>query len=111
METGERPDVERRALLGWIGDSPALLLRDGTWHHLTADPYAGDEPITSNRTAGALSHGRLEGLCALNLVNSDVLMLVTDGIGNFVTDGRQDRQLGRLLATLFRGNRSTSCTR
>jgi len=106
VEAGELPDGGRRALLGWVGDSPGLVLRSETWNHLTTNPDgdgAEDGPITTNRTAGALSHGGLEGLCALTLEHDDVLMLVSDGVGSFVTDGRQDRQLGRVLASALAG--------
>ncbi len=91
----------RRALLGWTGDSPALILRDGSWHDATgAADEAGAGPA-STRTAGFLTHGSLEGAITLELEADDVVMLCSDGVGAFVTDGNVDRQLGSTLATVL----------
>ena len=91
-------DGARPALLGYIGDSPALLLRDGSWSDLFAAGADESTGVTSTRTAGALTYAGLEGLRAISLASDDVIMLCSDGIGSFVTNGERDLQLGQVLA-------------
>lgn len=98
-----RPDEPRHALLGWTGDSPALILRDGVW----TDPSGamGDDAVgpTSTRTAGFLTHHGLEGAVQLDLEADEVIMLCSDGVGAFVTDGTSNRTFGSTLATTIAG--------
>lgn len=91
---------QRRALLGWTGDSPALVLRDGGWQDATGAAEESNAGPASTRTAGFLTHGVLEGAITLTLEADDVVMLCSDGVGAFVTDGKVDRQLGSILATV-----------
>lgn len=91
----------RSALIGHIGDSPALLLNDGTWSDLFATGADDATGVTSTRTAGVLTHPRLEGFRSFTLGPEDVLMLCSDGIGSFMTDGERDLQLGQVLSERF----------
>lgn len=102
IETSKTPDEGRKALFGWVGDSPAFLLHDAAWVDVAgAATDAQDTGISSTRTAGLLTHGQLEGVVASRLAEQDVVMLCSDGIGSFVLDGSRELQLGMMLAELL----------
>lgn len=97
------PDGTRPAVVGHIGDSPALLLSDGTWSDLFA--ASGDEStgVTSTRTAGVLTSDGPVETRFLGLEAQDVLMLCSDGVGAFMTDGEFNLRLGQVLAERLAG--------
>lgn len=94
-------DDSRTAQVGWVGDSPALILSDGRWH--AVDPTAGDAgdavAVTSTRTNGLLTSGRLDGILDVEIGPDQVLLLCTDGIGGFIGAGDEPLLLGSTLAT------------
>ena len=96
-------DAPRRALIGWTGDSPALVLRDGIWTDQGGALAEEATGPTSTRTAGFLTHQGLEGSVQLDLEPDDVIMLCSDGVGAFVTDGTTNRKFGSILASTMAG--------
>ena len=96
-------DGPRRALIGWTGDSPALVLRDGSWVDQGGALAEEATGPTSTRTAGFLTHQGLEGSVQLDLEPDDVIMLCSDGVGAFVTDGTTNRKFGSILASTIAG--------
>ena len=101
VPTSRRADGTRRALIGWTGDSPALILRDGVWTDPTDSLAEEATGPSSTRTAGFLTSPRLEGFVNVDLAADDVVMLCSDGVGAFVTDGTTNRQFGSTLASVI----------
>jgi len=87
----------RRATIGWIGDSPAFVLSSGHWRNLT-DP--GDEPVLDSLTHGLHSAGAAHiATMSVRLEMGDMLLLASDGFGNYITHGEKTLAVGAHLAT------------
>ena len=85
------------ATLAWVGDSPAFLGRDRSWHPLTGSDYA--ETITSSATRGALTSGPDHlTVRTVPMQPGDRLLLCSDGIGAFIGDAERPLALGIHLA-------------
>ena len=87
----------RDVLIGFVGDSPLFKLSDGTW---TRVPDAAAEDLIDPTTQG-LHSGPLE-LGKTTLRDDEVLVLATDGIGNFVRRGDEVLPVGDYLAEALR---------
>jgi serine/threonine protein phosphatase PrpC len=88
-------DGYRDALIGRIGDSPALLLRDRHWSLLSGEGSEG--VVVETATAGFFGTVPFE-VFRVPLGAGDGLLLASDGIGNFITDGTSVFTLGEYLA-------------
>jgi serine/threonine protein phosphatase PrpC len=91
-----RPDADatRSVFLGWIGDSPVFKLHAGKWERLTD---TGDSEIVDSATEGVHSAEQVIARTTL-LTDGDVLVLTTDGVGNFLTAGGDTLAVGSHLA-------------
>ncbi len=101
VPTSRSGDEPRRALFGWTGDSPALILRDGVWTDPTGALTEDGVGPSSTQTAGFLTSARLEGVVSVELEADDVILLCSDGVSAFVTDGTRNRQYGVTLASVI----------
>ena len=68
----------REVFIGFVGDSPLFKLSDGTWLRI---PDEGDEDLV-DPTTQALHSGNV-AVTHFSLSDEEVLVVVTDGIGNF----------------------------
>jgi serine/threonine protein phosphatase PrpC len=87
----------RDVFIGFVGDSPLFKLSDGTWRRI---PEVVDEDLLDPTTAGL--HSGKVAVTKCRLGDDEVLVLVTDGIGNFVTRGDQMLAVGDHLAKVLR---------
>jgi serine/threonine protein phosphatase PrpC len=81
---GEDGSTHWRVAVGQIGDSPAYLLRNGTWTALSGSDAAADAEL-SNVVDPLPQHSRAT-VQQLELKPGDVLALATDGVGNLLAD-------------------------
>lgn len=89
----------RRSTFGWVGDSPAFVLRSGDWCPI--DPAATDDgptAIMSTRTNGFFSSPSLDRVLDVQLMPDEVVLLSSDGIGSFLSDGARTLRVGSVLA-------------
>lgn len=87
----------RDVFIGFVGDSPLFKLSDGTWQRI---PDVVDEDLLDPTTAGL--HSGKVAVTRCRLGDDEVLVLATDGIGNFVTRGDQMLAVGDHLAKVLR---------
>ena len=87
----------RDVFIGFVGDSPLFKLSDGTWRRI---PDVADEDLLDPTTAGL--HSGKVAVLKCKLSDDEVLVLTTDGIGNFVTRGDQMLAVGDHLAKVLR---------
>lgn len=83
------------ALIGYVGDSPALSIKSGEIHNLFED--AQSSGVFSTATDGAI------GATSISLIEHTIdagtaLLLATDGVANFLTYERQPTNLGAYVA-------------
>lgn len=86
----------RTAMIGWVGDSPALVLSDGEWHSvMTSD---ADDGVWDTSTQGALGAPGFN-LAPLELSAGMGLLLASDGVGNFMSFRGEPTPIGADLAS------------
>lgn len=76
--------VRWRVSVAQIGDSPAYVLRDGTWSAISGKGAAAEAGLT-NVVDPLPKHTRAT-VWQLELMPGDVLVLATDGVGNLLED-------------------------
>ena len=91
---------DRRCVIGWVGDSPAMELREGRWRRL-GSCRKGNGGIESSLTEGVFSSPAPTVRRGV-LNEGTVLVLCTDGVGNFISDGASTFALGERLAEAWR---------
>ena len=99
-EKGLRP-----IYFGQIGDSPLFLLSGGQWHPIfysvDTEPDTEDSAILDSRTEGVQgAESLLIGTRVLS--DSDVLLISTDGVGNFISSGKENLAAGTHFAKEWR---------
>lgn len=88
--TIQRDPIETEGTTQWrvaiaqIGDSPAYVLRDGTWTAISGQGAAAEAGLTN--VVDPLPQHSLAAVWQLALAPGDVLVLATDGVGNLVED-------------------------
>jgi serine/threonine protein phosphatase PrpC len=101
----------RSIIFGQIGDSPILLLSGGQWHHVRST-----EEILSTEDDGAILDSVTDGLHGAHSLlvesrsvsDSDVLLVATDGVGNFILSGEETLAAGHHFAEEWRRPSSPS---
>ncbi len=88
----------RTVFYGYIGDSPIFILGAEGWKRVSA---ANDDEILSTATDALHSCEHFEK-GSLKLYDHEVLLLVTDGLGNFLASGDQQLPVGKHLADQWR---------
>jgi serine/threonine protein phosphatase PrpC len=88
-------DGTRRAVVGFVGDSPAFVLRSSNWTKLR--PTHDDDDVMSPGTQAVFSNP-VPTVVEHVLVDGDAILLTTDGVGNYVTLGESTLALGHRLA-------------
>lgn len=99
VEASPPVGAARRSTFGWVGDSPAFVLRSGDWCPI--DPAATDDgpaAIMSTRTNGFFSSPSLDRVLDVPLMPDEVVLLSSDGIGSFLSDGTRTLRVGSVLA-------------
>lgn len=86
-------------VVGSVGDSPALLLREGEWMPL--DAQRADQGVWSTATEGALTALDFD-FTVLQLTRAEALLLATDGLSNYTIYQGAATPLGLDLAHLWR---------
>lgn len=81
----------RTVLLGFVGDSPAFILRGGHW--LPIEPAKTGEGLWSSSTEGVLGAESML-ITEVELVPGDALVVTSDGVGNFLTFNGAPTALG-----------------
>ena len=84
-----------KALIGFIGDSPAISITDGVIHNLLEESEGSG--VFTTATEGAI------GATSLSLISHEIapgspLMLATDGVANFLTYNGEPTRLGSYIA-------------
>jgi hypothetical protein len=91
VPVGESQDGVRRALVGFVGDSPCYTLSEGEWKLVTP---ATKEGAVVNTATAALPFLRGEPEVAtwidVDLVSSGALFLMSDGFGTSLASGRSE---------------------
>ena len=87
-------DGTRHVVAGFIGDSPLFVLNKDGWTKMTAiDP---SEEIVENRTR-AFPADKMCSMVEFGAGIDDVVVMVSDGVGNFIGHGDQKLALGEFL--------------
>lgn len=81
----------RRALLGFVGDSPAFLIRRGSI--VPVEPAKSGEGLWSSSTQGVLGATSMV-IADVEIPPGSALMLTSDGVGNFLTFDGVETELG-----------------
>lgn len=103
IETQKSTNNSRQVWLGCVGDSPCFTLNNGTWM-LRSSPTKDGEVLEHGTSALPVSIGAdpvLEWF-SFELLDSEILMLVSDGIGTSMVDG--NTVLGRWIAGRLSGH-------
>jgi len=91
VPVGESQDGVRRALVGFVGDSPCYTLSEGEWKLVTP---ATKEGAVVNTATAALPFLRGEPEVAtwidVDLTSSGALFLMSDGFGTSLANGRSE---------------------
>lgn len=91
VPVGESQDGVRRALVGFVGDSPCYTLSEGEWKLVTP---ATKEGAVVNTATAALPFLRGEPEVAtwidVDLISSGALFLMSDGFGTSLASGRSE---------------------
>jgi serine/threonine protein phosphatase PrpC len=75
-------EQHRSARLAWVGDASAWILREGRWACVAGD-RKGDDDLASNDVRNPLPFGAgAVETAEVTLVRGDLLVLVTDGVGD-----------------------------
>jgi serine/threonine protein phosphatase PrpC len=102
VEASPPDGIARRSLFGWVGDSPAFILRSGEW--CPVDPSGSEDAATgivSSRTNGFFTSKRLDRSMSVVLAPDEVVLISSDGIGSVVSDGSRTLRIGTLFADLL----------
>lgn len=73
-----------RVAIAQVGDSPAYILRNGTWNAISGQGTAAQAGLTN--VVDPLPQRSRAAVWQLEVAPGDVLMLATDGVGNLVED-------------------------
>lgn len=103
IEAQKSINSSRQVWLGCVGDSPCFTLNNGKWT-LRSSPTKDGEVLEHGTSALPVSLGSDPVLEWFNfeLLDSEILMLVSDGIGTSMVDG--NTALGRWIAGRLSGN-------
>ena len=91
-------DGTRTVFYGYIGDSPIFTLGAEGWTRISA----GDHGELLSTATDALHSSDTFEQGSLKLCDNEVLLLVTDGVGNFLMSGDQQLPVGKHLAHQWR---------
>jgi serine/threonine protein phosphatase PrpC len=98
----------RTVFFGQIGDSPIFVLSGGKWQ--TVSRTIDDEPDQSDSGDEAILDSTTQGfqgtesllIGSKDLLDSEVLLLATDGVGNFILSGEEPLAAGNYFANEWR---------
>lgn len=93
IEADLSPGGARKAVAGFIGDSPVFVLSNGTWTRKSA---GDDEVMVENRTRAFPVDTTCE-LVEFAVGIDDTVVLTSDGVGNFIGSGDRTLALGAFL--------------
>ena len=102
VEASPPDGIARRSLFGWVGDSPVFILRSGEWYPV--DPTGPEDAATglvSSRTNGFFTSKRLDQSMSVALASDEVVLISSDGIGSFVSDGSRTLRIGTMFADVL----------
>ena len=91
-------DGTRTVFYGYIGDSPIFTLGAKGWTRISV----GDDDEILGTATDALHSSENFEKGSLKLCDNEVLLLATDGVGNFLMSGDQQLPVGKHLAHQWR---------